>query len=115
MLVNTERNGTKNWRKLCPRVCEFVDRGEAFAGDVRIDLRGAEAGVPQDLLHGSEVGTAIDQVTNGDKERRIFLRADKTVDYGQFMTVMKPPTPATRNAMIPPATAAATSTRSRYR
>ena len=34
------------------------------------------------------LGTAIDQVTNGDKERRIFLRADKTVDYGQFMTVM---------------------------
>ena len=34
------------------------------------------------------LGTAIDQATNGDKERRIFLRADKTVDYGQFMTVM---------------------------
>ena len=34
------------------------------------------------------LGTAIDQATDGDKERRIFLRADKTVDYGQFMTVM---------------------------
>lgn len=34
------------------------------------------------------LGTAIDHATNGDKERRIFLRADKAVDYGQFMTVM---------------------------
>lgn len=34
------------------------------------------------------LGPAIDQATNGDKERRIFLRADKAVDYGQFMTVM---------------------------
>ncbi len=34
------------------------------------------------------LATALDGVTGGDKERRIFLRADKAVDYGQFMTVM---------------------------
>jgi biopolymer transport protein ExbD len=27
-------------------------------------------------------------MTEGNKEARIFLRADKTVDYGQFMEVM---------------------------
>ncbi|GLS30613.1 biopolymer transport protein ExbD [Mesorhizobium albiziae] len=31
---------------------------------------------------------ALDQQTGGDKETRIFLRADKAVDYGQLMEVM---------------------------
>ena len=30
----------------------------------------------------------LDQLTDGDKETRIFLRADKGVDYGDFMEVM---------------------------
>lgn len=30
----------------------------------------------------------LEQQTGGDKETRIFLRADKGVDYGQFMEVM---------------------------
>ena len=34
------------------------------------------------------LGPTLDRVTSGDKERRIFLRADQTVGYGQFMTVM---------------------------
>ncbi|MEQ8268411.1 MAG: TonB system transport protein ExbD [Parvibaculum sp.] len=32
--------------------------------------------------------TALDAKTGGDREQRIFLRADKTVDYGDLMTVM---------------------------
>lgn len=31
---------------------------------------------------------ALDRVSGGDKEQRIFLRADKTLDYGALMKVM---------------------------
>jgi biopolymer transport protein ExbD len=34
------------------------------------------------------LGAALGAVTTGDKDRRIFLRADKTVPYGQIMEVM---------------------------
>ncbi|MGQ9366009.1 TonB system transport protein ExbD [Azospirillum sp. A39] len=34
------------------------------------------------------LGPALDAATGGDKEKRIFLRADKTVDYGALMDVM---------------------------
>ncbi|MVA26841.1 TonB system transport protein ExbD [Agrobacterium vitis] len=32
--------------------------------------------------------TVLDQVSKGNKDTRIFLRADKNVGYGEFMTVM---------------------------
>ena len=31
---------------------------------------------------------ALDQATGGDKEQRVFLRADKTVPYGELMALM---------------------------
>jgi biopolymer transport protein ExbD len=31
---------------------------------------------------------ALDEGSNGDREQRIFLRADKTVSYGELMQVM---------------------------
>jgi biopolymer transport protein ExbD len=34
------------------------------------------------------LGASLDTMTEGNKDARIFLRADKTVDYGQFMEVM---------------------------
>lgn len=34
------------------------------------------------------LGSSLDRLTEGNKDARIFLRADKTVDYGQFMDVM---------------------------
>lgn len=34
------------------------------------------------------LGSSLDQATDGDKERRIYLRADKTVAYGDLMQVM---------------------------
>jgi len=34
------------------------------------------------------LGTALEQATNGDKDVRIFLRADKVVSYGDVMEVM---------------------------
>ena len=32
--------------------------------------------------------STLDRATNGDKDARIFLRADKTVSYGELMEVM---------------------------
>ena len=31
---------------------------------------------------------ALEAATHGDREQRVFLRADKTVDYGDLMSVM---------------------------
>ncbi len=33
-------------------------------------------------------GQALDRITGADKETRIFLRADKAVEYGELMEVM---------------------------
>src|SRR3954469_12719431 len=52
---------------------------------VKADLTVAigEATVPRDAL-----GTALSDVTKGEKDTRIFVRADKTVPYGEMMEVM---------------------------
>ena len=42
-----------------------------------------ETAIPRDLLDG-----ALDAATKGDKDTRIFLRADKSVPYGEMMEVM---------------------------
>jgi biopolymer transport protein ExbD len=42
-----------------------------------------DAPVARDALGG-----ALDAATNGDKQQRVFLRADRTVDYGDLMAVM---------------------------
>ena len=34
------------------------------------------------------LAAALDAATDGDKRQRIFLRADKTVAYGELMEVM---------------------------
>jgi biopolymer transport protein ExbD len=34
------------------------------------------------------LGSALDDETGGDRERRIFLRADQSVEYGELMGVM---------------------------
>jgi biopolymer transport protein ExbD len=39
--------------------------------------------VPRDAF-----GQALESITKGDKETRIFLRADESVEYGEIMTVM---------------------------
>jgi len=31
---------------------------------------------------------ALDRATAGDKQQRVFLRADKTVPYGELMSLM---------------------------
>jgi biopolymer transport protein ExbD len=39
------------------------------------------------ILEG-ELGTTLSAATNADREQRLFLRADKTVPYGELMRVM---------------------------
>ncbi|KQP89595.1 biopolymer transporter [Methylobacterium sp. Leaf113] len=44
--------------------------------------------VGEDTLARADLGTALDGATKGNKEERIFLRADKGVPYGELMQVM---------------------------
>lgn len=46
------------------------------------------------VANRESLGPALDAATAGDKEKRVFLRADKTVEYGELMEVMN----AMRNA-----------------
>lgn len=41
-----------------------------------------------DTVAREQLGASLDRLTEGNKETRIFLRADKVVDYGSFMEVM---------------------------
>jgi biopolymer transport protein ExbD len=41
-----------------------------------------------DTVARDALGATLMQATNGDKETRIFLRADKVVPYGELMEVM---------------------------
>jgi len=76
--------------------------------DVQVDLPGATAkpqprpakpiflSVKQDLslalgddaVDRSQLEAVLGKITQGDKEQRIFLRADKQVKYGDLMSVM---------------------------
>lgn len=40
------------------------------------------------IIGSGSLSTKLDQATEGNKDSRLFLRADKTVDYGDLMTVM---------------------------
>ena len=44
--------------------------------------------VDENATSRAQLGAALDQATGGDKERRVFLRADKSVSYGDLMTLM---------------------------
>jgi len=42
----------------------------------------------ENTVERDALGAALDKLTDGNKEERIFLRADKSVDYGDLMEVM---------------------------
>jgi biopolymer transport protein ExbD len=44
--------------------------------------------VGNDSISPSQLGRVLDQATQDDRQKRIFLRADKTVPYGELMRVM---------------------------
>jgi biopolymer transport protein ExbD len=39
-------------------------------------------------IDDNRVGAALDAASGGDKEQRVFLRADKQVDYGELMQTL---------------------------
>jgi len=41
-----------------------------------------------DLIAPESLGTALDAASGGNREERIYLRADRKVDYGEVMEVM---------------------------
>src|SRR5262245_62683653 len=41
-----------------------------------------------DPVNRSALAGALDRATAGDKQQRVFLRADKTVPYGELMSLM---------------------------
>src|SRR5690606_22292558 len=46
-------------------VRETVARQKPLRGDVRVDLRRAQAGMAQDLLNRTQVGSAVEQMRRG--------------------------------------------------
>lgn len=44
--------------------------------------------VGNDDVPRASLASALDQATSGDKQQRVFLRADKAVAYGDLMTLM---------------------------
>ena len=44
--------------------------------------------VGNDTVSTEALAAALDDASKGDKETRVFLRADKSVDYGALMDVM---------------------------
>ncbi len=44
--------------------------------------------VGNDVVAREALATTLDRLTRGNRDTRIFLRADKMVDYGHFMEVM---------------------------
>ncbi len=44
--------------------------------------------VDNDAVARAALAAALDKVTGGDKTQRVFLRADKTVPYGDLMALM---------------------------
>ncbi|KPF43412.1 TonB system transport protein ExbD [Rhizobium sp. G187] len=56
---------------------------------VYVSLKGdMSLALGNDTVAREELGASLDRLTQANKETRIFLRADKAVDYGSFMEIM---------------------------
>ena len=44
--------------------------------------------IGNDTMPREALGAALDRLTEGDRETRVFLRADRAVDYGELMDLM---------------------------
>lgn len=44
--------------------------------------------INSDAIDRAALGSGLDRITSGDKEQRIFIRADEGVPYGEVMAVM---------------------------
>ena len=44
--------------------------------------------IDNDRVDRAALGSALDRATGGDREQRVFVRADKSVAYGDLMSLM---------------------------
>ena len=44
--------------------------------------------IGNDAVNRDDLGPALDALTGGDREQRMFLRADKAVPYGELMALL---------------------------
>ena len=51
-----------------------VDGAQALAGQVRVDLRGGEVSVPEQLLHRAQVGAPFEQVGRERMAKRVWMQ-----------------------------------------
>jgi biopolymer transport protein ExbD len=67
--------------------------------DISVDLPAANAertplkadlsvSLDENMIKRASLAGALDQATSGDKQQRVFVRADKTVPYGELMSLM---------------------------
>ncbi len=56
------------------RVCSAVGRRQSFGAHVRVDLRGSETRVAENLLHRTQVGPTVEQVRRGRVAQRVRTR-----------------------------------------
>jgi|SRR5690606_22716674 len=57
-----------------PIYLSIKDDGELFLGE--------------DAVQAEQLGEALDRLTEGDKEKTVFVRGDKTVEYADLMRIM---------------------------
>ncbi len=56
---------------------------------VFVSIKGdLQLAVGDDIVPRDDLASALDKATDGKKDERVFLRADKGVVYGELMTVM---------------------------
>ena len=81
-----------------PGVGLQISRAQPFHRDVRVDLRGREAGVTEDLLHGAQVGAAFEQVGRGGVAQPVRPQVGSARQLGQMLVHQ----PADRSGIDPP-------------
>ena len=66
LCVISSRNQGRHWPTAYsgPGMCLLVTLAEPVDGDVGVDLRRGEAAVPQDLLNGPQIRTAVQEMSS---------------------------------------------------
>ena len=66
------------------------DSGKVFDGvfSNKAGIHGGAATDDEDAVELGGLGRAIEQATAGDREERVFLRADKAITYDEIMQAM---------------------------
>src|SRR5215471_6537836 len=82
-LYARQRSATASPRSSGTGMRGVVDGAEAFARQVRVDLGGREIGVAEQLLHGAEVRTSLEQMGGVRVSERVRM---ERLPVGQRVT-----------------------------